>query len=270
MAVSLSVSIVLFKPPLTPRFEAVWESLCEAVEDAVNQGVLSKTEVTLIDNGQNEDLSKVAVGTPDFVRFSYLKNDKNLGYSAHNQSINPSTADLHLVLNPDVLLHRSALTNGINYLNSSPETAMICPYSLDDQGAPSYLCKRYPALLDLLLRGFAAPPIRRRFDNRLKRYEYRDLDIEAVAESIELISGCCMLARTSALQACAGFDAGFFLYFEDFDLSIRMRKQGRLDYEPAMKITHFGGNAARKGLKHIFYFARSAARFYRKHGFRFV
>jgi GT2 family glycosyltransferase len=31
-----------------------------------------------------------------------------------------------------------------------------------------------------------------------------------------------MLCRTSALQQVKGFDADFFLYFEDFDLSLRL------------------------------------------------
>ena len=47
-----------------------------------------------------------------------------------------------------------------------------------------------------------------------------------------------------------------------------MRKLGNLDYYPGMKIIHYGGDAASKGVQHIFYFVKSAIIFYRKHGLR--
>ena len=104
----------------------------------------------------------------------------------------------------------------------------------------------------------------------MTRYEYRDLPTNDIIESVELISGCCILARAKALQQCGGFDEKFFLYFEDFDLSLRMSEFGRLDYYPNMKIIHYAGNAASKGIQHIFYFLKSAARFYKKHGLRLI
>jgi hypothetical protein len=45
-----------------------------------------------------------------------------------------------------------------------------------------------------------------------------------------------------------------------------MSKLGNLDYYPGMKIIHYGGNAASKGVRHILYFVKSAVRFYGKHG----
>ena len=42
-------------------------------------------------------------------------------------------------------------------------------------GSHHYLCKRYPAVFDLLLRGFAPGIVRALFRRRLHRYEMRDL-----------------------------------------------------------------------------------------------
>jgi GT2 family glycosyltransferase len=78
-----------------------------------------------------------------------------------------------------------------------------------------------------------------------------------------------MLCRTAALKAVSGFDEGYFLYFEDFDLSLRIAKIGELAYVPAMRIKHAGGHAARKGRAHIGMFVRSAMRFFNTHGWRF-
>src|SRR5690606_5575960 len=95
------------------------------------------------------------------------------------------------------------------------------------------------------------------------------VDGEATA-AVDLISGCFMLCRTAMLKQAGGFNEKFFLYFEDFALSIELRKFGTLMYVPAVKIVHFGGDASRKGLRHIGYFAASAARFYRRYGWKLI
>ena len=41
-------------------------------------------------------------------------------------------------------------------------------------GTTEYLCKRYPAVIDLALRGFAPRFVRALFRRRLDRYEMRD------------------------------------------------------------------------------------------------
>ena len=77
-----------------------------------------------------------------------------------------------------------------------------------------------------------------------------------------------MLSRGSVLKAVKGFDERYFLYFEDFDLSMRIRQQGRIAYLPTMKIIHGGGYAARKGFSHIRMFVCSAIRFFNTYGWR--
>jgi len=271
MTVSLSVSFVTYAPPLIPTFNEVFNNLLGAIIDAQHNQVLDTVSITLVDNGNNETmLEKVIADASCAFPVTLINNRENVGYSAHNQAIRQSDADYHLILNPDVLLSRSSLINGLTYLENNQDTVMICPYSEGEQGEPSHLCKRYPAIVDLALRGFAGETIKQRFDHRLMHYEYRDLPTAEIIRSVELISGCCILARTKALQLCDGFDETFFLYFEDFDLSLRMSKLGNLDYYPGMKIIHYGGKAASKGLRHILYFMKSAARFYRKHGLRIV
>jgi GT2 family glycosyltransferase len=79
-----------------------------------------------------------------------------------------------------------------------------------------------------------------------------------------------MFARTQALQDAGGFDERFFLYFEDFDLSLRMRKIGRVVFLPTASIIHLGGNSAAKGFHHIRLFVQSALRFFQKHGWKIV
>jgi len=71
-----------------------------------------------------------------------------------------------------------------------------------------------------------------------------------------------------AIDSTGGFDPRYFLYFEDFDWSVRLNRVTKTAYVPAVQIGHHGGGAAKKGFKHIYYFVKSALRFYRRHGWK--
>ncbi|HET6266063.1 MAG TPA: hypothetical protein VFD95_14465, partial [Usitatibacter sp.] len=61
---------------------------------------------------------------------------------------------------------------------------------------------------------------------------------------------------------------GFFMYFEDYDLSLRVGRESQVAYVPQARIRHHGGEASRKGLRHVAWFVSSAVRFFARHGWR--
>jgi GT2 family glycosyltransferase len=133
-----------------------------------------------------------------------------------------------------------------------------------------YLCKRYPTVLDLVLRGFAPRFIREIFRKRLNWYEMRDvINDRDVVWDPPIISGCFMFFRLQLLKELGGFDSRYFLYFEDFDLSMRAGQLARIAYVPRLRILHHGGGAAQKGYSHVRMFAASAFKFFSVHGWRF-
>lgn len=273
---SLSVSVVVYHTDAEVVFATV-DSLLASVLFARSQQVLSQVVLHLVHNG---DSSAGFAALADRVQqlccqheviFELFEGHGNVGYGrGHNLSIRRVASDFHLVLNPDVVLTRESLVQGIQYLQSAPAVAALSPAVCDAAGHKQHACKRFPTVLDFVLRGFAPQGIRKLFDRRLARYEMRDLSEQQASTDIPIISGCFMLFRTPALQAVNGFDEGYFLYFEDFDLSLRVQAQGQLAYLPDMQITHLGGYSARKGLRHIAMFARSGCRFYNTHGWRLL
>src|SRR4029079_8550731 len=46
---------------------------------------------------------------------------------------------------------------------------------------------------------------------------------DAPVRDVPLLSGACVFVRRSAIDATGGFDPKFFLYFEDYDWSVRFR-----------------------------------------------
>jgi len=238
-------------------------------------GISQTIPVYLIDNSGLSDLSladfegyQLQAGQLG-VEIRLIHGHGNIGYgAAHNLIINNLDTGFHLMLNPDVVLDKQFLAAGINYLIDHDDVALVVPMASHENSKRQFLCKRYPSVLTLFVRGFLPKNLHKLFTKRLANYEMRDLHDDQSTKDIPIGSGCCMLFRSSVLTAVNGFDERYFLYFEDFDLSLRIRKQGRIAYLPTMKIIHGGGYAARKGFSHVRMFLRSAIRFFNTHGWR--
>jgi GT2 family glycosyltransferase len=174
------------------------------------------------------------------------------------------------VLNPDVELAEEALSAALHYFEEHDDVGVIVPAMYRRDGTREYACKRYPTVLDLALRGFAPGPVRRLFAARLERYEMRDAIDSTVVSPIPVMSGSFMLLRRKAIESTGGFDPDYFLYFEDFDWSVRLNRVTRSAYVPTVRVVHHGGGAARKGWRHIAHFTRSGARFFNKNGWKWA
>jgi len=176
-----------------------------------------------------------------------------------------------LILNPDIDLAPDSLQQALDFLEAQPEVGLLTPWIGDEFGSQQFLCRRYPTLLDLFIRGFLPCKLQRLFSRRLVRYEMRDVinEIDVVWDP-PIVSGCFMLFRTSVLKQLAGFDARYFLYFEDYDLSLRAHDFTRVVYVPSVRVLHHGGGAARKGVAHIRMFISSAYKFFNRFGWKWL
>ena len=195
----------------------------------------------------------------------------NVGYGkAHNLAYLNRTARYHLFMNPDVLTEPESLSHGIKYLEKNADVGMVSPYAADMMGAKQFLCKRYPTVFDLFVRGFLPKTIEKIFNKRLAEYEMQELSESTPTKGIPIVSGCFMLCRKNSINSISGFDPDFFMYFEDFDFSIRIGKINSIAYLPHVKIRHGGGSASKKGYRHIGYFIASAIRFYSKYKWSWI
>ena len=79
------------------------------------------------------------------------------------------------------------------------------------------------------------------------------------AEDVTALCGCSMLIRRDAFEEVGGFDSSFFMYFEDVDLSWRLRRRGfRLRYQPASVIRHVHAGTSSEGSPlFVFFTARN-------------
>lgn len=261
----LTISIVTFNPDFT-ELEKTLSSLRTALSGFTHDSF----RIIIVDNSASN-----AVGC--FLRQNFpdlpvqlIHGQGNVGFGrAHNMAL-AQTGEFHLILNPDIELDPDALVNAIEFMRASDHCGLLSPRASWPDGQRQYLCKRYPAVFDLVLRGFAPRVIRSFFSARLAHYEMQAETQNSVCLNPPIVSGCFMFFRGETLKKTGGFSDKFFLYFEDFDLSLRCGQIAETAFVPSVKVVHAGGHASRKGFWHIRVFIRSAITFYRIHGLKIV
>jgi GT2 family glycosyltransferase len=271
-AVPFSATIVTFRPEAR-LLERALRSLAAAIDHARDRGLISDASVFIVDNGGGESLQTVRDAAREFPpgagRLEIIHGHGNVGYGrANNLALARLASQAHLIMNPDVELEPDALSAALLALAGDTQVGLVAPAVRGSDGVPQYLCRRYPSVWVLFLRGFAPQRLRRRFRPALDRYEMRDVAADRAFAPVPLASGCFMLVRTELFSRMRGFDPRFFMYFEDYDLSLRVGREATVAYMPQVRIIHHGGEASRKGWRHIAWFLRSAWRFFAIHGWR--
>jgi len=266
----LAVSVVLFHSSLS-QFDRLLGSLAAALRDAGLEAV----KIICLDNSLNPAYAARGRNVCDRWKnaeehsIEWVSTDVNGGYGAgHNIALSRVNSQYHLLLNPDVELDKSAISEALRLMDSDPRIALLAPVGFDSHGEPEYLAKAYPSVWVLALRAFSPRWFKRLNMKRLDRYEMRQRADADNLRAIVLASGCCMWVRRGALDQVGGFDESYFLYWEDYDLSMKLAQHGHLVESQAIRIVHHGGDAAGKGWRHIGWFIAGAVRFFRRWGWR--
>ncbi|MBW0446926.1 glycosyltransferase family 2 protein [bacterium M00.F.Ca.ET.228.01.1.1] len=268
----LSVSVVVYRPDLQLLMSTLAGLAAASQRLRAGRPGLPVT-LYLVDNGGLPDTRAAAAELEQHgVATTIIAGHGNVGYGrGHNLAIERTDSRYHLILNPDIDLAPDALCKALDFFDAHTEAGLITPWIGDEHGHQLFLCRRYPALLDLFARGFLPASLRQWFSRRLARYEMRDrINARDVVWDPPIVSGCFMMFRTDVLKQLAGFDARYFLYFEDYDLSLRAHELTRVVYTPSVRVVHHGGGAARKGYAHIRMFVASAYKFYNRFGWKWL
>jgi GT2 family glycosyltransferase len=161
-----------------------------------------------------------------------------------NQGIAATSAPLVLLLNPDCRVAPGVFETLARELAQSPDCAIVGPRIVNPDGSPQGNARGDPDMLtglfgrtSLLRRWLPAlaTSTRNVVDDRLRR-----------TETVDWLSGACVLIRRSVLAEVNGFDERYFLYWEDADLCRRVRALGyRVRYVPAATAVHQVGHSSR-------------------------
>jgi hypothetical protein len=219
-------------------------------------------ELVVVDNASRD-------GSAEAVRERHpealvIANAENAGFGrACNQGWRASRAPLVLFLNPDAEVAPGAVAALAALLEQRSEVGAAGPRTRSADG--TIQVSTGPDL------GWFAEGRQRRLVRAVARRDPRALAEAELRHSIEhepdWVSGSCLIARRSALEAVAGFDDRFFLYEEDADLCRRLRAAGwRVVFTPSAEVRHqLGRSMAKTPARARLEYHRSHLLYYRKH-----
>jgi len=196
-------------------------------------------EIIVVDNASNDGTAEMI--RTDFPQVQLIANSLNLGFAkACNQGLARSSGSFLLLLNPDMLLRPTTLSDCLNWLKNEPRAAITGIKLKDSQGNNIAQIRRFPALGDqlaiVLKLAHLAPAL---LDNYLRR----DFDYKS-AQRVDSIRGAFFIIRRSAYEALGPLDERYFLWFEEVDYCRRAKDKGlEVWYTPSAEAIDFVGQS---------------------------
>ena len=212
------------------------------IEDCI-QSIYEKTtkidfEIIVVDNNSVDDsLEKLK---SKFKNIKLIELNENIGFGcANNEGIKMTTGRNILFLNPDTILLNNTIRILSEFLDQNSEVGACGGnlYTKDLKPNFSYM-PFFPTLLPEL-NLLTGNLIYLFFVGKNYQFNYSEKPIE-----VAYITGADMMISQKCLSVAGSFDPDFFLYYEETELSLRIKKSGYKIYSvPTAKIIHFEGGS---------------------------
>lgn len=203
------------------------------------------------------DLRKMWTGA-----LTVVHRPENPGFGTScNEGVNqlPENCDPIVVCNPDVVFREHTLRDLEQALNQNAHVGVVGPRILNRDGSVYPSARAFPGIRvgvghALFADVWKSNPWTRRYLGTYQRSEPRIVD---------WLSGALLMIRRTAFQDVGGFDAGYFMFFEDVDLCFRLKSRGwRSLFVPRAEIVHSGAHSTSKNMAEMVrVHHESAARF---------
>lgn len=202
-------------------------------------------EIVVVDNASPQ---RDAVAEADLERLlgevpgKLIRHGENGGYSkGMNLAYAQASGRLVLVSNPDVIYQPGCVEALVRYQDAHDEAGAVAPVGYWDFGMDAILPPNIlPTLGDLLALTMAevSPFWARRYAAKRTKNAL-PVWLARAPLQLPMLSGCCFVMRRSTIDALGFFDDRFPLYYEDTDLSMRVRRAGKhIVQVPDAKIVH--------------------------------
>jgi hypothetical protein len=253
--IQISIIIVHYK---------VRDRLFACLESIYNSKPKAAFEIIVVDNDEKKIIKNDLLNK--FPKVKYIESNKNIGYGGGNNLGAKQALGSHLFfLNPDTLVFKNTVDLLFQFLEENKEVGIVSPLLVDKKGFPFFLqgTRELTPLRGIICLSF----LNRIFPNNSisKEYWLKDWNHEANKE-VDVCPGTVLMIRTDLFRQIDGFDRKFFLYFEEDDLSKRVREKGYKIYiTPKAKIFHEVGASTKQVSNTNKIFAESRFWYFKKH-----
>lgn len=254
MADAPSIAIVIVSYNVCTELDACLRSL-------VGQTDPYPATITVVDNASTD-------GTPQMLRerwpgVTVIAAGANVGFArGNNLGIRATQSDFVWLLNPDTSVPPGALRTLVEALARRPDAAAAGARLVDGDGRPELSFGWTISPTGELFQKLLLALYRRRVEPIVRRVERWTRE----AGERHWISGACMLVRRSDLDAVGLLDERFFMYTEDVDLCVSLRRRGRkILFVPDAEVRHLRGRSAAVNPATERLRRQSQLAYYRKH-----
>lgn len=226
-------------------------------------------ETIVVDNCSSD-------GSTDMLRREFpavrlIASPRNGGYAfGNNQGLReflsrPEPPRALMLLNADTIVPLDALRGLMDFLDAHPQVGVVGPKLVLRDGSLDLACRRsFPTPQVSFYRMVGLSKLFPR-SPRFGRYNLTYLDENQTAQ-VDSVVGACMLIRSEALRAAGLLDESFFMYGEDLDLALRIKRHGwQVYYYPRVQILHYKRESSKRSRRAQVEFYRAMYIFYRKH-----
>ena len=231
-----SVNVIIVSYNVRPLLERCLESV---FADADRTGV--RVTVHVVDNASSDGSAEMVRRRFPYVRLTASR--RNLGFAAANnlamkEALNsPTPPDYFFLLNPDTEVREGAIETLLRFMEAHPQAGMCGPKLLYPDGRLQHSAFRFPGLGQLFLDLFPLHP--RLMESRLNGRYPRRLYERGQPFAIDHPLGAAMMVRREAMEQVGFMDGGFFIYCEEIDWCIRMKRAGwGIFCVPAAEVVH--------------------------------
>lgn len=222
----------------------------ECLDSIRRQPPAGSYETIVVDNASTD--GSVTAVRQKYPEVKVVANQQNLGFSkANNLGLKASQGEFILFLNNDAQVKPGSLDLMIDYLKRHPRVGAVGGQLVTVDGRPDLSWGNYPSPWRDLLAALGLAKISQ----------------AKIIRRVDYISGADLLARRQALEAVGGFDERFFLYCEDAELGLSLKKAGwESVFLPAAIFLHHKGQSFSRPSELVFSESRRGRLlFYRKH-----
>ncbi len=202
-------------------------------------------EVVVVDNASSDGSAAMVAAWPAAATdlpLRLLQLQENCGFGlAVNRAVAAVTAPFVLLLNPDTELPAGAAGRMAQLWAATPTAGAMGFRQVDGQGFWQLAVGPPPTFGSEWLRR----ALQRRLDARHRRIAWGLDRWLRRPRPVGWVAASALLVPRQLFLQLDGFDARFFLYFEDIDFCLRLRQLGRqVIYEPRLTLVHHRGASA--------------------------
>lgn len=214
--------------------------------DSILASSFIQYEIIVVDNNSKTDEFDVIAKYLKCInseKISLERNSINYGFALGNIfGISKAKGEYIFVLNNDTLVDKNALDVLYYFMESNPEVSLCIPSQYDKEGIYHPSFSYLPSVANQWLgNGFC------RIFNASDYMDRRKIYKEPFR--VQMGSGASMFFRASDYFKVGGFDPNFFLYCEEEDICIRMKKQEmKVFFVPDAKVMHYGGGSTNRSI----------------------